>query len=113
MEHVVCISLISKQLRDITPQVDEPLANLKVVLVVVVNALGVASHIYLLTQFALGAIGDKRGVARIVKCENPTFFASILSGLCGSLACRFGQTVELCFIGDVQLESLILFQQVL
>ena len=49
----------------------------------------------------------------MVEREYPTFFLAFASCLCSSFACRFGQTVKVFFVGDVQLECLVLLQQVL
>ena len=112
-EHVVGVSLVSKQLRNLASEVYEPFAYPAVVLAVAVACHGVLGHIHLSAQFSLGGICHEWVVAREVKREHPSFLFLLLCCLCGSLACRFWQSVELLLVGDVQLESLVFLQHVL
>ena len=73
----------------------------------------IASHIHLLAQFSLCRVGHEGRVAGEIQCEYP----SLQSLLLGCQGCCFAgclrESVELCLVGDVQLEGLILLQQVL
>ena len=112
-EHVVGVCLVAQQLRYLAAQVYEALAYLEVVLCVVVCALGVARHVELAAQLALSGVGHERRVARIVEREEPALLLCLLSSESRRFACRFGQSVELCFVCNVQRERLVLLQQVL
>ena len=100
-EHIVGKSFVAQKLGYLSAQIDESLAYFEVVLTVVVSSLGVACHIQLLAQFALGAVGHERREAGIVESEKPSFLVGLLGSKSGSLASCFGQTVELCLVGYV------------
>ena len=76
-------------------------------------ALGVARHIELAAQLALSGVGHKGRVARVVECEEPALLTSLFCCESSRLACRLWQSVELCLVGYVQRERLVLLQQVL
>ena len=112
-EHVVGIGLEAQQLSQFTAQIHQLLADFQVVLLVVVDADGVACHVHLLAQFALGRVGHEWRIARIVECENPAFLIFFLGCMfSGSDGC-FWQTFELRLVCDVKGERLVLLQQVL
>ena len=77
------------------------------------NTDGIAGHIHLAAQFPLRRIGHERLIAGIVQRKHPTFEITLTGSLCSSLAGRFGQSVELSLIGQVQRIGLLLLQQVL
>ena len=111
-EHIVGKCLVAQKLGYLAAQIDEALAYFKIVLAVVVRSLGVACHIQLLAQFALGAVGHERREAGIVECEEPSLLVSLFGCKGGSLAGRFRQTVELLLVSNVECESLVLLKQV-
>ena len=113
LQYIVCIGLISQQLGNLATQVDESLTYLEVVLAIIVCTLGITSHIHLFTKLTLCRVGHKGRVAGHVEGEYPSLFTLFLCSECCCFSCCLWQTIQLCFIGDVQLESLILFQQVL
>ena len=72
-QHVVGISFITQQLGYLATQINQPLANLDVVLRVVVCADGVACHIQLLAQLPLCRVSHEGRERGIVQCErHPT-----------------------------------------
>ena len=112
-EHIVGKSLIAQKLGYLSAQIDEALAYFKVVLAVVVRSLGIACHIQLLAQFALCAVGHERRETGIVECEEPALLVSLFGCKRSCFAGRFGQTVELLLVSNVECESLVLLKQVL
>ena len=59
LQHVVGIGLVSQQLGYLAAQVDEPLADVQVVLAVIVGTDGIACHIHLAAQLPLGGVGHE------------------------------------------------------
>ena len=113
LHHVVGKRFVAQKLRHFAPQIDEPLADFEVVFGVVVQTDRVFRHIHLPTQFALRGIGHKGRVRGRVERENPALLAVFLRRLCRCFASRFGQSVELVFVGDMQFECLVFLQQIL
>ena len=70
-QHIVGIGLVAEQLCNLAAQVDQALANLNIVVLVVVDALRVVGHIHLAAQFALRAVGHKGRIAGSIEGENP------------------------------------------
>ena len=73
----------------------------------------VAGHINLLTEIALGRVGEEGGIGRIVECEHPAFQITLLCSKGSRFDSCLRQAVELLFVCDMECESLVLFQQVL
>ena len=111
--HVVGVCVVAQQLCHFASQIDEPTADVEVVFGVVVQADRVFRHIHLPAQLALRGIGHEGRVGGRVERENPAVLTLFPGRLRSSLTCRFGQSVELFLIGDVQFESLVFLQQVL
>ena len=112
-QHVIGISLVTQQLSHLTAQVDEPLTDIQIVLRIVVDTLRVFGHIHLPTELTLGAISHKRRIAGEIEREHPTVEILLFGCQSRSLTRRLRQSVELSLIGNMQRESLILFQQIL
>ena len=113
LQHVVGVVLVAHQLGYLAAHVNEPLANIEVVLRIVVNAHRVARHIHLAAQGALTRVSHERRVRRHVERKHPALQPALLSSQCRSLASRLGQPVELLLLGQVQRVGLLLLQQVL
>ena len=112
-QHIVCVSLMSQQLRQFTTQVDEPFAYLKIVLSIVVRTLGILRHIHLTAQVALGAVSHKRRIRGEVECEHPAFLLLLLRSKSRCLTGCLRQSIKLSLIRDMQSEGFILLQQIL
>ena len=113
LQHIVGKRAVAKQLCHLAAQVHQPLADVEVVLAVVVRADGVACHVELFTQVALGAVGHERRVGGEVEREHPSLQLALLGGHGCSLDGCLGQSVELFLVGDVEREGFVLLQQVL
>ena len=111
--HVIGKRLIAKELCQLATQIDEPLTNLEVVLAVVMNTLRVLRHIHLLTKLAAGGISHERRHRRMVESEHPAFLLAFAGSKSSSLAGCLGKSVEVLFVGDMQLEGFVFLQQVL
>ena len=112
-QHVVGVCPESQKLCDFPSQIHYTFAYFDVVLRVVMGAYLVALHIHLLPEAAPCGIGHERAVAREIQCEHPSLHSVFLGSSGSSLARRFGQSVEVLLVGDVQLERLVLLEQVL
>ena len=62
LHHVVGVGLMAQELCQFATQIDQALADLKVVLRILVDTLRILGHIHLLTQVATGAVGHKGGI---------------------------------------------------
>ena len=113
LQHIVGIGLEAQELCHLAAQVDQSLAYLEVVSLVLVCALGVARHIQLLAQRAVLGILHEGTVGRAVEGDNPSLLATLLSRLARRLYLGVGQSVEVFLVGYVQGERLILFQHIL
>ena len=113
LEHVVGIGVEAQQLCQLASQVDESLAYLEVVGIVVVYALGIASHIHLLAELALCRVSHEGREDRKVEGEDPSFLLLFLGILLGCSNGSLGQSVELSLVGDMQLEGFVFLEQVL
>ena len=101
LEHIVGIGVKAEQLCYLAAQIHDALADLEVVLWIVVSTLGVLCHIQLLAEVTLCGVGHERRVAGVVEGEDPAFHVFFFRVLCCCLHGGVGQSVELCFVGDV------------
>ena len=113
LQHIIGITLMAEKLSQFATHIDEPLTDLKVVLGIVVDTLGILGHIHLPAQLATGAVGHERRVGREVEREDPAFESLFLGRHGSSLASGLGQTFEVGLIGNMQGERLVLLQHVL
>ena len=113
LEHVVGIGVEAQQLCQLASQVDESLAYLEVVGIVVVYALGIAGHVHLLAELALCRVSHEGREDREVEGEDPSFLLLFLGILLGCSNGSLGQSVELSLVGDMQLEGFVFLEQVL
>ena len=112
-QHIVGIGLVPQQLSQLTADVDQALADLKVVLRIVMDALRVLGHVHLPAQLATRAIGHEGGERGEVERKHPAVLTLFLRGLGSSLTGGVGQSVEIGLVGNMQGEGLVLLQQVL
>ena len=110
---IVGIRRISQQLCQFSPQVDKTAHNFKVVERIVVRTLRVVGHIEALPQFPAVGIHHKGNITRRIKRDDPPVKPFLPGCLCSLLTLRFGQTGQLCFVGQVKIEVLVLLQVVL
>ena len=114
LQHIVGKGVEAQQLRQLTAEIDQTLAYLKVIRVgSLMRTLRIASHIDLLAQVAAVGIGHKGRVALIVERKYPALKALLLGVVGSGLASRLGQSAQIVLVGDVQRVSLSLLQQVL
>ena len=59
LQHIVGIGLVAQQLGNFATQIDETLAYLKVIFAILVCTEGIACHVELLPQLALGRVGHE------------------------------------------------------
>ena len=112
-QHIVGIGLVAQQLCYLATEVDEAPADLEVVVLVVVDALGVVGHVHLAAQLTLGAVGHEGRIAGCIEGEHPSLELALTGLLGSSVDGGLGQPVELGGICDVEHEVLVLLQQVL
>ena len=112
-QHIVGVGLVTQQLGQFTADVDQALADLKVVLRIIVDAHGVLGQVHLPAQLTTGTVSHEGGIRGEVEGEHPTVFALFLCGLGSSLTGCVGQSVEIGLVGDMQGEGLVLLQQIL
>ena len=72
LQYIISVGVIAQQLGNLATQIDESLANLKIVLRIVVRTDGVTRHVHLLSQFPLGRIRHEGRIRRHIQCESPT-----------------------------------------
>ena len=113
LQHVVGISLVSQQLCYLAAQVNQSFANRQVVFLVVVRTHGVARHVELFSQLPLRGIGHEGRVGGHIQGEHPSLLSHLLRCQGGGFTGCLRQSVQLCLVGDVQVECLVLLQQVL
>ena len=80
LQHIVGIGFMTQQLGHLTTEVDQPLADLEIVLRIVMDALRVLRHIELTAQLTLGAIGHEGRVAGEIKRKDPSFLLLLTGG---------------------------------
>ena len=111
--HIIGKGVVAKQLSQFATKIDEPLADVEVVLAIVVDANGILGHIHLLTQLAAGGIGHERRKGRMVESEHPAFFLSFAGGQGSGFTSGIGQTVEIGLVGNMQFKGFVFLQQIL
>ena len=113
LEHIVGEGVVAEELRHLAANVDDAAADVDVVGIVVVGALGVAGHIELAPQVAVVGVDEEGGVAGVVEGEHPSVEVALLGGLRCGIDGRLGQSAELGAVGEVEGVGLVLLQQVL